>query len=145
MAKTSRSQMIAVLQDVPLFSGLSKRQLSEVAKAAYEDEYAPGDVIVKEGDVGQKLVVLTAGTADVVRKGHTLANLRTGDVIGEISLIDGRPRTAQVVATAPAEGVVVYATAFRKLLDTVPALSRNIMLALAARVREVDEHADTHG
>lgn len=145
MAKTSRSQMIAVLQDVPLFNGLSKRQLTEVAKVAYEDVYALGDVIVKEGDVGQKLVVLTAGTADVVRKGRTLATLRRGDVIGEIALIDGRPRTAQVVATEPAEGVVVYATAFRKLLDTVPALSRNIMLALAARIRDVDEHADLHG
>lgn len=145
MARTSRSQMVTVLQGVPLFNGLSKRQLAEVAKVAYEDDYAPGDVIVKEGDVGQKLVVLTAGTADVIRKKHTLATLRSGDVIGEIALIDGRPRTAEVVATSPAAGVVVYATAFRKLLDTVPALSRNIMLALAARLREVDEHADTHG
>lgn len=145
MAKTSRAQTIAVLQNVPLFNGLSRRQLTEVAKVAYEDDYAPGDVIVKEGDVGQKLVVLTAGTADVIRKTHTLATLRTGDVIGEIALIDGRPRTAAVVATSPARGVVVYATAFRKLLDTVPALSRNIMLALATRLREVDEHADTHG
>jgi CRP/FNR family cyclic AMP-dependent transcriptional regulator len=145
MAKTSRSQMIAVLQDVPLFNGLSRRQLTEVAKVAFEDQYAPGDVIVKEGDVGQKLVVLTTGTADVVRKGQTLATLRRGDVIGEIALIDGRPRTAKVVTKEPAQGVVVYATAFRKLLDTVPALSRNIMLALAARIREVDEHADTHG
>ena len=137
--------MVAVLQRVPLFNGLSRRQLTEVAKVAYEDAYAVGDEIVKEGDVGQKLVVLVSGTADVIRKRSTLASLGPGDVIGEISLIDGRPRTAQVVATSTATGIVVYATAFRKLLDTVPALSRNIMLALAGRLREVDEHADTHG
>jgi len=145
MPRPSRPQLAAVLQGVPLFAGLSRRQLAEVAKVAFMDSYAPGDVIVKEGDVGQKLVVLVSGTADVIRKGKTLASLHRNDVVGEIALIDGRPRTAQVVATTEAEGVVVYATAFRKLLNSVPALSRNIMLALAMRLRQVDEHADIHG
>lgn len=145
MTRTTRADMVAALDRVPLFSGLSKRQLNEVAKVAFGDGYAAGDVIVKEGDAGQKLVVLVEGTADVVRKGRKLASVGPGDVIGEIALIDGRPRTAAVVATSPGVGIVVYSSGFRKLLDTVPALSRNIMLALAERLRSVDERADIHG
>ena len=102
-------------------------------------------MILKELDVGQHVVVITSGTAKVIRRGRTLATVRAGDAIGEMALIDGEPRSATVTADSVVEGIAIYRTAFLKLLDEHPTMCSKLLLAQTARLRELDKKAALHG
>ena len=87
----------------PLFSDFTKEEFAEVAKMMKLKEFPGGRVIIKEGDPGSSLFIITDGEVEVLtvdKKGRsvTLANLRDGDFFGEVSLLTGRPRTATIVA-----------------------------------------------
>lgn len=145
MDRHSQAELVDILGGVPLFANLTKRQLKAVAKVCIEVGYEPGHVVLKELDVGQHLVVITSGTAKVIRGGRTLATVGTGDVIGEMALIDGEPRSAAVTADSVVEGIVIYRTAFLKLLDEHPTMCSKLLLAQTARLRELDKKAALHG
>lgn len=141
MAKRTRSDLIGVLERSALFAELTHKQLNAVAKVCFEQHFEPGDVIVRENDYGAKMVTLLSGTAHVVSKGRKIATVGTGDAVGEMSLIDGHPRSASVVADTAVDAIELYGTAFRKLLDDIPAMAKKLLLAQTARVRELDRRA----
>ncbi len=161
MVEFSRTETARMIDEVPLFSGLTKRQLAAVAKLVDHMTFAPGDVLVKELDVGRRLVIIREGTAEVRRQGSVapgdstkgaergtsrrLATVGPGDVIGELALIDGRPTSASVVADTQVEALVIYATRFNKLLSAMPQLYPRLLVGLAARVRELDQRTDAIG
>jgi CRP/FNR family cyclic AMP-dependent transcriptional regulator len=89
------------LSSVPLFANLTTRQLRKVARSATEDSYDAGGSIVREGGRTETLFVVLEGTARIVRDGRTIARRNPGEFFGEISMIDGRRRTASVVADTP--------------------------------------------
>ena len=68
-----------------------------------------------------------------------------GDVVGELSLIDGKPTSASVVADTPLEAIVLYRTRFTKLLDSTPRLYQRFLVGLAARLREMDQRSEFIG
>jgi CRP/FNR family transcriptional regulator, cyclic AMP receptor protein len=138
MAGRSRTELEAALRSTPLFSGLSKRQLGSVAKLCFERTYAEGDVLVRQADTGQLMAALVAGRARVERDGKRLGTVSAGDVVGEMSLIDGLPCSASVVAETSVEAIVLHRTAFRKLLQEAPSLTAQLLVAQTARVRELD-------
>jgi len=80
-----------------------------------------------------------------VRDGRTVGSVEAGEVVGEMSLIDGLPCSATVVAQTPIEAIILYRTAFLDLLATVPTLTRRLLLAQTARVRELDKRAAACG
>lgn len=143
MEEMTRAEIVDMLGRVPLFRGLSKRQMTAVAKQVEHVDFAAGDVLVKEGEIGQRLLIVRAGTAGVVRSGSGDASARRfatvgpGDVVGELSLIDGKARTASVVADTPMDALVLYRTRFYKLLDSTPQLYPRLLTALAERIREI--------
>lgn len=139
MLELTQAEVLTVLHDVPLFSALSKRQLRAVAGACSTVRRGAGDVLVKQLEVAQHLLVVVEGTADVVRHGRTVATIGPGDTIGEMSLIDGLPRSASVVARDDVFAVVLYATHFRRLLQEEPSICGKMLLAQTRRLREVDE------
>lgn len=160
MTDISRAETIRMLDGVPLFCGLTKRQLAAVAKVVDHVSFEPGAVLVKELEVGQRLIVIREGTAEVSRHGivrtdsaqgvekgtsRRLATVGPGDVVGELSLIDGKPTSASVVADTPLEAIVVYRTRFTKLLDSTPQLYQRLLIGMAARLRAVDQRADFIG
>lgn len=125
---------------VPLFEGLSKRQLASVAHVCFESVYSPGDVIVKEGDRNaEHMVVLTSGEVDVTVKGKMMANLGPGAVVGEMALLDGLPRSASVTATTEVRAIVLYRTAFQAILEEVPGMYSKLLATLSQRLREKDQ------
>ena len=89
----------AVLRRSALFMGMTDRMLEAIAELATEVGFDPGEVVVREGDAGDAFFVITAGSAVVEQNGYKLRDLHAGDFLGEISLIDGLPRTATVTAT----------------------------------------------
>ena len=145
MAQRTRAELIAALERSPLFGELTRKQLNAVAKACFEHHYGPGDMIVRENDYGQRMVTLLSGSARVVSNGRTIAQVRAGDAVGEMSIIDGHPTSASVVAETPVDAIELYRTAFGKLLDEIPSMSRKLLLAQTARVRELDRRAATLG
>jgi CRP/FNR family cyclic AMP-dependent transcriptional regulator len=149
-----------MLDLVPLFSGLTKRQRIAVAKVVDHINFGPGAVLVKEMDVGRRLIIIRQGTAEVRRQGvvagngakeiasggsRRLATVGPGDVVGELSLIDGKPTSASVVAETQVEALVIYGTRFNKLLASMPQLYPRLLVGMAARIRDLDRRGDVIG
>lgn len=138
MGRTGRSALIDTLRRTPLFSGLSQRQLDALAKAGFERHFEPGEALVRQADEGMQMIAVLEGTARVERDGKAIGTVGRGDVVGEMSLIDGQACSATVVAEGPIDAFVLYRTAFRKLLDGVPGITTKLLVAQTARVRELD-------
>ena len=126
---------LELLAQVPLFAGSSKRQLRGILEWTKEYRYKPGATIVQEGARGKELFVLLEGKATVSRNGKTVTRLAAGDFFGEMSVIDGRPRTATVVADEPVDCLVLKQADFRALLEGDPSMAWNLLGAFAARLR----------
>ena len=134
-----RSEKAEALKKVPLFSGLNGRQLDIVAREADEVTVAAGKTLAKQGKLGHEFLLIVAGTARVERDGLVLASLGPGDCFGEMSLIDGKPRIASVIAETQVTLLVINSRSFSLVLDAVPALQKKILVTLCERLRVVDE------
>src|ERR1700760_5094409 len=89
------------LTAIPIFSDLSETEANRLAAFATETSAAEGQILMKEGDYSVELIAIEEGTADVLQGGQTVASLRAGDLIGEMGLLERRPRNADVIATSP--------------------------------------------
>jgi CRP/FNR family transcriptional regulator, cyclic AMP receptor protein len=133
-------EKLAHIQEVPLFSKLSQRQLRRVAQHADEVTVPEGQVVTREGQRGNEgLIVVVDGKLRVERSGKLLAMVGPGDVIGEMSLIDNQPHSATVAAAAASTLLVIDARSFRPLLEDLPGIKDKIMLTLVERLRAADE------
>jgi CRP/FNR family transcriptional regulator, cyclic AMP receptor protein len=88
------------LKTIPLFSSLSDKALDTVTVFASETSVSAGKRLVHEGDYSYDLIVIETGTADVIKGGEVIGSLGPGDVFGEIGMLSGSKRTADVVATS---------------------------------------------
>jgi CRP-like cAMP-binding protein len=89
------------LTAIPLFSELSPEEAKRLAAFATETSAAEGQMLMKEGDYSVELIAIEEGTAYVIKHGETIASLGPGDLIGEMGLLERRPRTADVIASSP--------------------------------------------
>jgi CRP-like cAMP-binding protein len=138
MLLTRRSDKADVLKKVPLFSGLNRRYLNLIAREADEVKVEAGTVLTKQGGLGLEFLLILEGGARVERDGKVIARLGAGDFFGEMSLIDGLPRSAAVIADSPSVLLVIQTRAFRSLLDTVPGLQKRLLVTLCERLRAAD-------
>jgi len=127
--------MPQTLSTIPLFSGLSSRQLRQVQRSAVEHTYEPGALIVRQGGKTTSLFVVIEGSAKVVRNDRTISRRRAGEFFGEISLIDGRPRAASVIAETPMRCLVLDQAPLRKLMANEPSVAWAMLQSLATRLR----------
>jgi CRP-like cAMP-binding protein len=123
-----------MLAGVPLFAGLSKKQLSQVATIADELDFKAGKQLIREGGAGREFFVLLEGSADVTRDGKKLATRSAGDFFGEIALVCDRPRVATVTTTEPSVALVVTESNFRKLVRQSPEIALKVMQAVGVRL-----------
>ena len=131
----SSAQWATVLADVPLFSGLSNRQLRKVARLAVARRYPRLTAIVREGTPGNTFFVILDGSARVLRPGKRALTLGKGDFFGEIALLDGAPRSATVEAQTEVLTLQLGRTGFAKMLASDPQIATGILRTLAARLR----------
>ena len=134
-----RSEKAEALKKVPLFSALSGRHLDLIAKEADEVAVAADKTLARQGQLGHEFLLILEGSARVERDGLLLARLGPGECFGEMSLIDGKPRIASVIAETPVTLLVVNSRSFSLLLDSVPPLRKKILVTLCERLRAVDE------
>jgi CRP-like cAMP-binding protein len=131
---SSRNGKLALLKTVPLFAGLSGKELKAIGMIADEIDLREGQALTREGDTGREFFVLLEGTADVRRKGRKVNTMEPGDFVGEIALVANRPRTATVTATSPVRALVITDRAFRKLLRDVPSIQLKVLEAIVQRL-----------
>jgi len=143
MFRCRRSDKVELLRKIPLFSRLSQRQLNAVARHIDEVQIRKGAVLAKQGTQGLEAVIIVDGRARVEGDGKAIAELTAGDVVGEMSVIDGKPRSATVIAETPMNLLVLHRRDFMSLLETVPGLQRKLLVTLCERVRQADQ-ALTH-
>lgn len=132
---------IALLRRVPLFATCSRRELERVAQLCDEVDLPAGRVIIREGASGQEFFVIVEGSVKVERQGQQLREMGPGDFLGEIALIDDRPRSATATLSAPSRLLVLGHREFHTLLADHPAVQLQVLQALARRVRQGEPDA----
>ena len=135
---------VALLRRVPIFSGLTPEQLTELASVAVPRRWAEGEVVFREGDPGDTCYVIQEGCVRVLRNHSdgrtiTLAELRGGDLFGELAMFDTERRSATVEAGEDTRGVALLAGDMRRLLTHHPDMSLKLLAAFADRLRVANE------
>lgn len=129
------SDAVALIGDVPFFEGLNEKSRKAIAKEGKEMSYKPEDVIVGEKGVGVGFYLITGGKAEVRMGTKVLATLGKGQFFGEMSVIDGQPRSADVVAVEPTSCWVLPAWNFAGLVKTHPEVAMPMLKELVKRLR----------
>ena len=107
------------LKTIPLFSSLSDKALRTVAVFASETSVSTGKRLVHEGDYSYDLIVIDSGTADVIKDGEVIGSLGAGDVFGEMGVLAGAKRTADVVATSSMRLITLSKWDLKRISDEV--------------------------
>ena len=122
----------------PLFASLGKRDLRTLAEVTSVERHQTGSIVVKEGAPGTAFFVILEGRAKVVIGSRTITGLGSGDFFGEISLLDGDPRTASVVADSPLLCLKLGGSHFLQLLSDQPKLMLKLLREVARRLRAAE-------
>jgi CRP-like cAMP-binding protein len=135
----TRDRRTELLGAAPLFTGVDEAGLGMVAERAFEVDFAPGQVIARQGDVGTGFFIVASGSVRVVRDGATIATLGPGEFFGELSVLDGQPRNAQVVAAEPTTCLALASWDFEAIVTEDPKVALAVMRGLAGRLRGLTE------
>ncbi|HKI29226.1 MAG TPA: cyclic nucleotide-binding domain-containing protein [Actinomycetota bacterium] len=127
-----------LLAQVPLFEGLSRRHLKQIAEHADEISFRERETIVEAGEPGGSFFVIVEGEVRVVRGDRTIARAGPGEFFGEISLLDGGPRTASVIAETPVVAIRLFKASFDKVVRDEPRVAGKILAVVARRLREAE-------
>jgi CRP-like cAMP-binding protein len=123
------------LKTIPLFSSLSEKALDTVSVFAVETSVSTGKRLVHEGDYSYDLIVIESGTADVLKGGEVIGSLGPGDVFGEMGMLSGGRRTADVVATSPMRLITLSKWDLKRIETEVT----DQLQALVAERQKLDE------
>jgi len=147
-ATKKKREDLEILSNIPLFHELDILELGELAELLMKEKYNAGQVIVNEGDVGDKLYIILKGEVEVFKKvgedrEEILATLKAGDYFGEMSLIDQAPRSASVRAKTEIAALTLAKKDFDILLKASDSMAAKIYRffaqTISRRLREADE------
>ena len=136
MATETREDQLA---RVPLFAGLSHKQLREISGLMTPVELKAGKHLTREGELGQEFLIVLDGEIEVSHAGNPVATRGAGDYVGEIALLDNRPRTATVTAKTDVLVEVLDRREFSALLQASPEICNQIMATMAQRLEQLDD------
>ena len=137
----ARKSHLDHLVAVPLFSACSQKELQAVARASDEVTLPAGKTLCEQGAIGREAFVIIKGTAEVRRNKRKVATLGPGACVGELALLDHKPRTASVIATTDLTVLVIGVREFAAIVDEVPPIMHKLMKSMAAKIRELDTQA----
>jgi CRP/FNR family transcriptional regulator len=134
---------VRLLERVPLFDGLTPAEVDELAKVAVPRTYEAGQVVFREGDQGDTCFVVKSGAIKISREhgGRTiaLAELRVGDMFGELSMFGGEVRSATAAALEDTAAIALLAGDVRRLLAGNPEIALKMLETMADRVRATNQ------
>jgi CRP/FNR family transcriptional regulator len=132
------------LAHVELFAGLEKKDLQLLAGACRERNYSAGSKLIKQGDTGVGLYVITDGTVHITREIDPdkpeldLGTVGPGNVLGEMSLLDDLPRSANVTAVSEVTALLLPVWEFRTTLRNHPDIALRLLATLSRRLRKAE-------
>jgi CRP/FNR family cyclic AMP-dependent transcriptional regulator len=126
---------LEILRGVPLFADLDERSLQGVAVLAREEHRKAGEVLMLEGELGAEFYVIVDGTVRIEGGGRTIRSMAPGGFLGEIALVERRPRSATATAVSDVTVLVLHQHEFDRLLETMPAVHRRVRAAIDRRER----------
>lgn len=135
------------LAHVDLFAGLDKKDLQLLAGACQERKYSAGTTLIKQGDTGVGLYVITGGTVHITkatdpdRAEIDLGTAGQGNVLGEMSLLDDLPRSATVTAVDDVTALLLPVWEFRTTLRSQPNIALRLLSTLSRRLRRAESHS----
>jgi CRP-like cAMP-binding protein len=141
---------VQLLAKVPLFSGLSRRQLGKLLIKLFERNYQPGEMVLVQGEAGKALFIVLSGKISIFRENYDtedhLATLTAGGYFGELALIDDQPRFASARADEPTTLLMLYKSDFDDLIEGQKAIAikvmGNLLRTLAGYVRNAQSHVN---
>lgn len=126
--------------------GPGKESALAIEEGALGREYADGEVICRQGETGDRMFVMQAGRAEVVRQDGgsevLLAELITGDVFGEMAIFDRQPRSATVRAKGMARVLTLDKRSFLRRVHEDPSLAFNILRKMSMRIRALNQEVE---
>jgi CRP-like cAMP-binding protein len=129
-----KNAKVELISSVPLFAGLSRSELGQIASIADEIDVAERKVLIREGERGREFFVLLEGDVEVRRDGRTLSMRGKGEFFGEMALISRRPRNATVTTTSPVRALVIRDIEFQALLRQKPQIALKVLETFADRL-----------
>jgi CRP/FNR family transcriptional regulator, cyclic AMP receptor protein len=127
----------ALIAGCPLFKGTDTSGLAALSAAAVEVDFPAERVIARQGEIGTGFFVVVEGMVRVSRDGTVLARLGPGEFFGELSVLDGGPRIAQVAAEGPTRCLAIASWDFERVLREEPGVALSVLRVVAGRLREV--------
>ena len=137
----------ALLGSISLFSELSEEEVNSIHELVRARSYKAKEMVVQQTDPGGDMFVIVSGHLKVVSsdpegRDTALGIMAPGEIFGEVSLLDGSPRSATIIALEPCELLVIERAAFLRLLETLPSISIKLLGVLAQRLRRLTERAE---
>lgn len=138
-----KSEIVGYLAEVPLFRDLSNAHLAKIARVTDIKTARPGESLVREGTYrsgsGPAFFMIIEGTADVTIKRKKVSTLKAGDSFGEMSLLDGQPRSATVTAKTEMTLFRILGWHFTKLVKSEPGVALSLLKTMAGRLRALEK------
>ncbi len=131
----AESSIVKMLERVPIFSGLTQKELRSISSSSKERKFQAGQTMVSEGESGVGFFLIIEGRAEVRRGDKVLSKLEPGQFFGEMTLLDEQPRSADVVAVEPTKCLIFSVWDFHGMIKTYPKMAREIMKEMARRLR----------
>ncbi len=129
-------QKILFLRNVSLFSGMPPRELSHLAGIAEEVVYSEGETIIVQDEHGDSMFLIVEGSVQIHRDRQELAELKGKDYFGEMSILDGEPRSASATATSDCLLLRIKQADFHEILSQRVQVAMTIIQTLIQRLRQ---------
>lgn len=144
---SSTTNLVDQIKRNYLLHGLSEEEIGQVAEIAVVKDFSGGDQLVRQFAKDSDLMIILEGFARIATfSGETIAEAGPGSVIGEMSLVDDKPRSATVISKGPSKVAMIPSEDLWRLMDTRPAIGKtilaNISRILCARLRAANMQLD---
>jgi len=141
--RVSQDDRIDRLEEVGLLAGCSRRQLRAIARISEVIEVPEDTVLARSGAPGEEFFLILDGSARVEVSPRKRSRLKPGEYFGEMSLLDGGPRSASVIAETPLRLLVIKRRDFNTLLREAPELTESLLATLSRRLRHAEASLTT--
>ncbi|NIA29189.1 MAG: cyclic nucleotide-binding domain-containing protein [Actinobacteria bacterium] len=139
----AEERIVRLMKRVPLFAKMNDDEVAQVVNQCVRRECAKDQVILVEEEVGQTLFIILRGTVKITRTSEEgreviLTMLKSGDFFGELSLLDGKGRSATVIAMETSELLTLRRSEFLMILEKYPQIAIELLKVLGNRIRKCD-------
>jgi CRP/FNR family transcriptional regulator, cyclic AMP receptor protein len=134
----ARDEKLDLLHSIPLFARFDRKHLERLGMLTEEVDVPAGKVLIRQGELGDDMMIIVSGTVEVERDGARVNRLGPGEFFGEIALIDRGPRTATVTADTPCRLLDINHRDFHALMDEFPDVAAQVLVTFAHRLRSMD-------